>query len=331
MNKYVIFQILCSLFFLSSCTNNKEFIKIQGETQGTYYAIVYNNTIHTNIQHQIDSVLHQFDLQYSNYIANSVISKINSNDTSVYINKDFEYFWNTSVTIWKLTEGDFDISISPIINAWNFGYTKSTTIPSKKEIDNLLTYKGMNTMYISNHRFIKSKPQMKIIGNAIAQGYAVDKVCKFLDSLKISNYLVDIGGEMKVKGRNPQGKKWNIGITKPQEQIDTVQIQDSYLLTIPLSNKALATSGNYRKFYKKDGKKYSHIISPISGYPVTNNLLSATVIGEHCIEVDAIATACMVMGFEKSKLFFDKNTQYDAVLLYSKNDSIQIYKTKNIE
>lgn len=327
MCRYCIFLIV--LLCGSACAQlatDKEYVTIQGQTQGTYYRIILQTNDNTNrISTQVDSILLSFDSLFNNYIDFSQISRINNNDTTVRVHKRFEYFWNTSVHIWDITDGAFDISIAPLINAWKFGFKNDSILPSQQRVSELLMLKGMDKMSIQNKRFVKQNPEMKIISNAIAQGYSVDIVCEFLDSLHVQHYLVDIGGEMKAKGLNSKGEVWNIGITKPIQNVDSLPIEQSYMYTYKLNNKSMATSGNYRKFYVKDGITYSHTINPVTGYPVRHELLSATVIANSCIEADAIATACMVMGLEKSKEFFYAHKQYNAILLYTLHDSIVLF------
>jgi thiamine biosynthesis lipoprotein len=327
MCKFVIFAF--SVLFVISCGNvssSNEYITIQGTAQGTYYRIVLQTNNQTKrISNQIDSVLLCFDSLFNNYVSFSQISRINNNDSTVIVHPQFKYFWDKSLYIWNITNGAFDISIAPLVNAWKFGFKNDSLIPDSKKVAELLTLKGMNKMKIHNNRFFKENPRMQIISNAIAQGYSVDIVCRFLDSLQVHNYLVDIGGEMKAKGVNAKGGIWNIGITKPIQNVDSLPVEQSYELSYRLANKALATSGNYRKFYVKDGVTYSHTINPETGYPIRHELLSATVIADECIDADAIATACMVMGLEKSKQFFSKYSQYRCILLYSLHDSIAVF------
>ena len=178
--------------------------------------------------------------------------------------------------------------------------------------------------------FIKSDPRVQIIGNAIAQGYSSDLIAYYLDKLGVENYLVDVGCEMRSKGVNAKGNVWTIGITRPEEKIDEKPLESSFDVAVELNNRSLATSGNYRKFYYEDGRKYSHTINPKTGQTVPSDLLSATVFATECIEADAIATACMVMGVEKSKQFFARHPEYDALLIYDGGDSLQTYSTKGV-
>ena len=171
---------------------------------------------------------------------------------------------------------------------------------------------------------------MTINGNAIAQGYSSDIIAHYLDSLQIENYLIDVGSEMRSKGKNAQGNVWTIGITRPQENVDNLPIEDRYDFAMALDNKSLATSGNYRKFFYEGKNKYVHTINPKTGHSEPSDLLSATVVANECIEADAIATACMVIGVEKSKDFFTKHPEYDALLLYVKADTLAMYKTDGI-
>ena len=171
---------------------------------------------------------------------------------------------------------------------------------------------------------------MQITGNANAQGYSSDLIAQYLDSLGVKNYLVDVGSEMRVKGVNTKGKKWIIGITRPEEGIDNLPPALQSDIAVILDNKSLATSGNYRKFFYNDGKKYAHTVNPHTGESYPTDLLSITVIADECIDADAIATACMAMGVEQSKQFFTTHKEYDALLFYIQSDSLVFYKTDGI-
>lgn len=326
--QFAFFVIIAISFCGAACTNRatQDYYTIKGEAQGTYYAVTFKEN--SNTKHIADSIVYffaAFDSVFSNYKDYSLISRINKSENPITITPPFEYFWNTAYSIWKITNGAFDISIAPIINAWNFGYIHHDSIPTADTIAQLLALKAMDKMYVKDLQFHKPHKDMAIISNAIAKGYAVDKLAELLESCGVQNYLVDIGGEMKSKGVNSSGAIWNIAISKPIIGVDSLPIEQSYEYILTLDNLAMATSGNYRKFYESAGKLYSHTINPQTGYPERTNLLSATVIAERCIEADAIATACMVMGVEASKQFFETHTEYKAFLLYNYNDSICVY------
>jgi len=341
MKKYIYFLAILSLSISCTTNNSKQetnsnvdstysipterFNIISGDTQGTYYRIVCTEALGVS-KNSIDSLLHEFDLEFSNYIPNSVISRVNNNEENLTLSNSFIYFFNKSKEFYMKTGGAFDITVAPLVNAWKFGFKNSEHIPSDSKVKELKKLVGTNTLSISNGYFYKLNPKTQIISNAIAQGYSVDIVSDFLEKHGIQNYLIDIGGEMNAKGVNAQGKLWTIGINTPK---DGVEYAD-YMLTVQLNDKALATSGNYRKFYIENGKKYSHTIDPKTGYPVRHSLLSATIITDLCIDADALATACMVMGLERSKMFLNANPKFKGIFIYEENDSLQVWKSKGL-
>ncbi len=318
--KKTIFQgiilsvIIFTILLISHRNSRGEYIKIAGFTQGTTYHITYRSPDGRNLQKQIDSLLADFDMSASIYEPNSIISRINKNDPYVRADKKFITLFKKSAEVNKKTGGAFDVTVGPLVNAWGFGPTAISETDSIL-IDSLLQLVGMEKVRLEGQRVIKTHPDILLDFNAIAQGYSVDIVSKYLESLGIKNYLVEIGGEVRTRGRNEKGNRWRIGIDKP---VEGNMIPGAYMQAIvTLGRRALATSGNYRKFYEKDGIKYSHTINPATGYPVMSNLLSATVIADDCITADAYATAFMVMGLDKSIEFLKKNRFLDAYLIYS--------------
>lgn len=308
-----IIPLLIILFSLFSCQNNNEakYYKINGFAQGTTYSVIYKGN--NDYRLEIDSILKAFDESLSTYKENSIISRINKNDTAIKTDKLFRVFFEKSEEIWQKTNGDFDITVSPIVNIWGFGFTNRLDDISQHIIDSLLQYIGMEGVSIVNNRVIKNNPNIMLDGNAIAQGYSVDIVADFLKENGVINYLVEIGGELKAEGVNAKLEAWKIGIDKPIE--DTLAINRELKAILQLKNKALATSGNYRKFYNKNGQKYSHTINPKTGYPVNHNLLSATVLTDDCISADAYATAFMVMGYDKAIQFVNENKDIEIYLI----------------
>jgi thiamine biosynthesis lipoprotein len=313
--KTKILIILISTILILGCKHSHyPYTKISGFAQGTTYHITYENKTDKNYKNQIDSILNDFDESLSEYVPSSIISKINRNDPNVKIDKHFKIVFNKSKEITNNSEGTFDITVGPLVNAWGFGPEKKAKI-NRALIDSLLQFIGMNKVRIEGDKLIKEKPGIKIDVNAIAQGYSVDVVCEFFEKERIKNYLVEIGGELKAKGKNPKGHLWRVGIDKPVEGNDAPG--ESIQAILEFTNKAMSTSGNYRKFYIENGVKYAHHIDPHTGYPTRNNLLSVTIIADDCITADGNATACLVMGLEKTRKYLQKHKELDAFLVYS--------------
>jgi thiamine biosynthesis lipoprotein len=214
-----------------------------------------------------------------------------------------------------------------LVNSWGFVFTKKTTQDSIK-IDNLLHFVGYKMLKLEGNKIIKAKPGIKIDFNAIAQGYTVDVLANYLESKGINNYLVELGGELKAKGKK-ENEDWKVGIDKPDEKASERKLE----AVINLKNKALATSGNYRKFYEEGGQKFSHIINPKTGYPAQQNLLSVTVIANDCITADAYATAFMVMGLKKSIRFLEdnKDLKLEVYFIYDENGNWKTYASESLK
>jgi thiamine biosynthesis lipoprotein len=299
-----------------SCRENKtEYSAITGFAQGSTYRMVFENSNHLDpqdVNNRIGKILHAFDMSLSGYIDSSIVSRVNRNDT---VTCDSFFFGNfrKSREIWQLTGGAFDITVAPLVRAWGFGPDGHKNISDVKR-DSLLKLVGMEKVELRDGKVIKSDQRVSLDFNAIAQGYSVDVICRFFDRLGINNYLVEIGGEVRVKGEKA-GKSWKIGIDKP---IDDNMVPGSDLeAIIRLKDRALATSGNYRKFYIEDGIKYSHEIDPKTGFPARNTLLSATILANDCATADGIATACMVIGKENTINFLALHPEYEGYLVYS--------------
>lgn len=324
------FLIICNLFTFCK-TENKEkelqYYKVAGFTQGTTYHITYSDTI--NYRPKIEKILKDFSRSLSTYDKTSLISGLNKNKENVALDNFFISVFNKSQEISEKTNGYFDATVAPVVNAWGFGFSKKEKI-TKELIDSIKQYTGYKTVKIQNNRLVKKHKQTMLDFNAIAQGYSVDVVADFLDEKGIENYMIEIGGELITKGKNPDNRDWKIGIDKPIEhsQESNRKIQ----AVVKLNNKALATSGSYRKFYEKNGIKYSHTINPKTGYPVQHNLLSVTVVAEDCISADAYATAFMVMGLEKSIKFVENTPSLEAYFISAKpNGGYEIYYTNGMK
>ncbi|MEA3445117.1 MAG: FAD:protein FMN transferase [Bacteroidota bacterium] len=317
--------IISLAFVITGC--RQEFYSLNGFIQGTTFRIVYQGS--QDLKPEVDSLLHAFDLSLSTYNKESIITKINNNNSDIKVDKHFTKFYQISKEIWKATDGVFDISIAPIVNAWGFGFGDSAEV-DRNLIDSLLRYVGMEKTTFENGKIKKQSPNIKFDSNAIAQGQSVDVVAAFLEKQGIINYLVEIGGEVKAQGVNAKSKTWRIGVDKPID--DTNATNRKLKAIIKLKNNALATSGNYRKFYIKDGVKYSHTINPKTGYPVNHSLLSATVIAPTCIIADAYATAFMVMGFDKTREFVGSRPELDVYLIADDgNGGYKIYISEGLK
>lgn len=309
--------ILISLLVIaSSCREKKAVIEsFNGFAQGTTYSIVYeNNRKITNdeVKKRVEKILRDFDMSLSLYKDSSILSRINRNE-DVAVDEYFTEAFNLSVKISEMTGGAFDITVGPLVSAWGFGPDSQKNFSEAKR-DSLLKLVGMNKISLSDGHIIKKDPGIKLDFNAIAQGYSVDVVCKFLDDLGFKNYLVEIGGEVRGKGTK-NGAKWRIGIDKPVD--NNFSPGEDLEAVIRISDEALATSGNYRKFYVENGVKYSHTIDPHTGYPAKNNILSATIIASDCGTADGIATACMVMGKDSAIEFIQSKPEFKAFFVYS--------------
>lgn len=326
-----IYRLLPLLFFLLvSCQQeakkNVEYISNSGKTQGTFYSIVYLQPEGKDLQPAIEAVLKEFDQSLSTYNPSSLISRINQNDDSVVTDDYFESMYAEALKVSELTHGAFDITVAPLVKAWGFGFGSK----DKKEIpdvQSILPLVGYQKVKLENKRIIKSDPQIMLDANAIAQGQSADVVAKLLEENGCEHYMVEIGGEIACKGKNPKGKKWQIGIDKPKDE--SVDMEHELQTVVAISNVGLATSGNYRQFYFKDGKKYAHTINPVTGYPVDHNLLSATVVAPTCIQADAFATAFMVMGVDSSLAICNRIPDMECYLIYA--DKKGIFQVKQTD
>ena len=310
--QYILFIVILSLF---SCTesNNKILVKNTGIVQGTFYHIQYLSEDGKNYINQIDSIFHEIDSSLSIYKGYSLISKIN-NQESVKTDVLFNEVYNASREIYIESEGYFDCSIYPLVKHWGFyeDFTSESLIIDSTRLTKILDYVGFDKVDLINDSLILPKG-MRLDFNSIAQGYSVELIARFLQKQSVSNYLIEVGGEILAKGRNADQDIWRVGVDKPVENINHNR---RFQFILDLEDKALATSGNYRNFYEKDGIKYAHTINPFTGFPANNRLLSVTVIHDNCMLADAYATACMAMGVKKSKKFALEHPEIEIYLVY---------------
>lgn len=323
----VVFSIV---FWLSRPNGSEKYRSIAGFTQGTTYHITYKSRKGEDLKAQVDSLLENFNLSLSIYNDKSVISGFNRNDPDTRADVLFTEVFRKAEEVNRMTDGAFDITVAPIINALGFGSGHDTLDVDSTMIDSLLQFVGMEKVSLEDGRIIKSDPRVRIDVNAIAQGYSVDLVARFLEEQGVRNYLVEIGGEIRAHGENGSGQVWKVGIDRPVEGnfVPGADLQ----AVIRLKGMALATSGNYRKYYERNGMKFVHIVNPKNGYPAISNLLSATVIAKDCMTADAYATALMVFGPERSIRFLGENRFLEAYLVYAdEKGQFRVYATPGMK
>lgn len=294
---------------------------------GTVYKVTYQYD--KDLKADIEAELKRFDGSLSPFNDTATITRINRNE-DIVPDTFFTNVFRRSMEISKETDGAFDITVAPLANAWGFGFKKGA-FPDSMMIDSLLEITGYNKVDLSPEgKVVKQDPRIMLSCSAVAKGYAVDVIAQLLEKKGIRNFMVDIGGEIVVRGENPQKGLWRIGINKPID--DSLSVNQELQTVLQVTDLGMATSGNYRNFYHKDGKKYAHTIDPRTGYPVQHNILSATVIAKDCMSADAYATAFMVMGLEEAERFADAHPDIDACFIYSDEEGkFQTYLTKGME
>lgn len=299
------------IVLLTSCNRQPKKIMLQGEAQGSYYAITYYDEQERNFQHEIDSIFHAVDVSVNLWVDTSVISKVNRNE-DVTLDSIFIDNFNIAQEAAALSGGYFDPTISPIVAAWGFSYKHGDSI-TPQLIDSLKQLVDYRKVRIENGMVVKENPAMTLDFNAIAQGYTSDLIASFLGSRGIKNYLVDTGGEIMARGNKPNGQPWIVGIEKPADNWDSEQVVHT---RIALRDKGLVTSGSTRKYVERNGKRYSHCIDPNTGYPVEHQVLSVTVMANSSVWADALASICMVMGMEKSLPLIENMDDVEAYYIY---------------
>lgn len=327
MRRRRIIVFALSLAFLAACGKQPQKIVLQGEAQGSYYAVTYYDEQGRNFQQDIDSIFHAVDLSINLWVDNSVISKVNRNE-DVLLDSIFIDNFRIAQEAAALSGGYFDPTISPIVTAWGFSYKKGDTI-TPKLIDSLKQLVDYRKIRIEDGKVVKENPNMKLDFNAIGQGYTSDLIAAFLDSRSIKNYLVDTGGEIVAKGGKPNGDPWIVGIEKPAESWDSEQVVQT---RVALRNKGLVTSGSTRKYVERNGKRYSHCIDPNTGCPVEHQVLSVTVLAENSVWADALASICMVMGMEKSLPLIESLDGVEAYYIYvNGKDELEAFATEGFK
>lgn len=281
----------------------------EGAIFGTVYHVKYQYG--SSLQADILDRLHAVDSSLSMFNKQSTVSRINSGE-SMKADSLLEMVFQFSTSISEATDGAFDVTVAPLVNAWGFGF-KHGKWPDSTTVDSLRQFVGWRKVSIQNHQVRKQDPRMVLDFSAVAKGFGVDQVASLLRSRGIKNFMVEIGGEIVSHGQNPKGEPWRIGINKPDE--DSTSTNEELQDIIELHDCAIATSGNYRNFYMHDGKRVAHTIDPHSGYPVQHSILSSTVMAPTCAMADGFATAFMVLGLDSAQAVLQKHPELQAYFI----------------
>jgi thiamine biosynthesis lipoprotein len=297
--------------FFSSCHKWERYYLTEGEIFKTTAHIKYK--YHKDLGNEIFARLDSFDLSLNPFNKKSILYQVNHNE-EVEVDDWFITVFNKAKEISELSGGAYDITCAPLVNLWGFGFEKMSEINSRV-IDSLKQFVGYQKVWLDGRKVMKADSRLQLNASSIAKGYACDVIAELFDSYGIKNYMVEIGGEIHAKGKNPFGKSWSIEIAKPIDDITGLMKERQEL--IHLSDCSLATSGNYRNFYIKDGKKYAHTINPLTGYPLEGNFLSASVIYPDCMTADAFATAFMVLGVDSACSIAGRIPEIDYLFVYT--------------
>lgn len=316
MKNFGIFVFAALL--LTACSDLK-FQKFEGNALGTYYAVTYKGADNPSLQKGVDSILNSINETFSIFNPNSITSKINDNQEAT-INNDFAEVFKIALHIAKETDGALDITIGPLVNLWGFGKDERKADISQAEIDSVMTLIGWWKVCRNGNTILKKNPDIQLNFNALAKGYAVDKVADYMVAQGYKDCVVDIGGEIVAKGKKYHDQEWNIGLQTPTRTRDgEMRAEESF----HLRDRAVATSGNYRNYIEENGQRYTHIIDPKTGRPEKSNLLSVTVIADQCVVADAYATAFMVMGMNKTKNYLKTHPELTCIFIYDENGKYQ--------
>ena len=280
---------------------------------GTTYSVTYQ--CGEDLQEEIEAELKKVDDEFSMFNSQSIVARLN-NGEQPELSNDFIDVFKLARQVSEDTNGAFDITVAPLVNAWGFGF-KHEQMPSKEQVDSLRELIGYRYVTLNDKNITMQKPGMMLDFSAIAKGYGVDVVARLLERHDIKNYMVEIGGEITTRGINPERVPWRIGVNKPSE--DALNENHELQTILNVTDKSMATSGNYRNFYVKGGKKYAHTIDPKTGYPVQHSLLSATVLTDRCAKADAYATSFMVLGMDGAKQILERHKELMAYLIYTDN------------
>lgn len=311
---------------IDTAWNDAETQKCEGGVFGTFYHITYQSA--QPLQNGIDSTLRQVDASLSPFNKESVITAINNN-TNMKADEMFTEVFILAQEVSKATNGAFDITVAPLVNLWGFGFKNMDEV-TKNKVDSLLPLVGYQKVHLIDGIVKKDMDETMLDCSAIAKGYGVDMVGRYLEKKGVKNYMVEIGGEVRVRGINPKGELWRVGINKPIDDVTNMNAEIEQVLQI--TQLSMATSGNYRNFYEKDGKKYAHTIDPHTGYPVQHSVLSSTVLAEDCAKADAYATSFMVLGLDEAKKVLKRQPDLMAFFIYAdENGETKIWSSESLK
>ncbi len=312
MHKKIYLPVIVGLLFFVSCKGKKQYYEESGTVFHTLYTIKYEAP-HI-LTDKIDAELQKFNLSLNPFNPNSIIAKVNNNE-AVEVDEWFTEVFNKSMEVSRNSDGVFDITCAPLVNLWGFGFNKKDSV-TPAMIDSLKTFVGYRKVHLEGKKIVKDDPRLLLNCSAIAKGYSCDVIARLLEKEGVENYMILIGGEVVVKGVNQNGVCWRTGINLPEDDPDGTK--NNYDEIVQLCKKgAIATSGNYRNFYIKDGKKYAHTIDPRTGYPAEQSVLSATIVANDCMTADAYATAFMAMGLEKARQMADSIPEIEYYVIYA--------------
>lgn len=320
--------VLCVLV---SCNSKKQEQMKYHEASGEIFATTYNVKYEFNrqLEQEIESKLLDFDNSLNPFKQNSIISKVNNNE-EVVLDTFFVNVFNKSLEISEKSGGLFDITLSPLINAWGFGFKNYDSI-TKQQLDSLKEFVGYRKIKLENNQVIKTDSRLQLNASAIAKGYAVDVIAQLLESYGIKNYMVEIGGEIRTKGVSRVNRDWRIGVTRPMKSDDFNYNAEQTQTILSIRNKALATSGDYYKYYIKDGKKYAHTIDPRTAHPTENGIISATVIANDCMTADAFATVFMLADTATTRQIAQEEDLDYMLILSLEKEGFKIVESNNFQ
>lgn len=313
---FLAFLIIGTIIILSQSRSAKpEYRSAQGLVFGTSYHITYLHN--ADLKQDIEQTLARVDSALSMFNPESTISAVNRAESITVQDTLFLKVFRRAMEISEWTDGAFDITVAPAVNAWGFGFKHAENI-RQATIDSLLEITGYTKIHEHDGHITKDDARIMLDCSAIAKGFGSDMVADMLRSKGINDFMVEIGGEIVVSGHNPKGNLWNIGISKPVD--DSLSVNNELQTILPLTDIAMATSGNYRNFYMKDGRKYAHTINPHTCMPVSHSLLSATVFAPDCATADALATSMMVMGLDSARSLLSRHPEIRAYFIFQSPD-----------
>lgn len=312
-------SIFVCLLILSCTQREPRLVVHTGNAQGSTFQVRFMSTLQVKaddaIKTEIGQIFEDIDNSMSTWVPTSLISQVNESGEWIEVDDYFITVLNRSLEIAAESDGDFDPTVGPLVRLWGFWFDEIRGQVSDEQVRKTLDLVGYEKVEVVGNR-VRISQNSTIDFNAIAQGYTVDVIAEYLEGMGVERYMVEVGGEIRARGLNDKNQVWVIGVDKPQENID---VEDRFQFILKLENAALATSGNYRKFWvdEETGLKYSHTIDPQTGYPAKNNLLSASIIAPTATDADAYATLCMVRGLEECKAFLAQKPELDGYLIFA--------------